>query len=363
MKAVKFLACLALIGLAVCLGAGIWFNHAYNGVRALPEGKVMLVTPGSSVSRIARELHADGIITSPLAFKIGARYQQIIAPERAALKAGEYALPAAASTHDILRILRVGDTLQRRITIPEGLMAVEIVELLKAADGLEGEIINIPAEGSLLPETYHYTRGTQRADLIARMEKSMQATLDMLWETRAADLPFDTKEEAVTLAAIVEKETALAAERPRVAGVFINRLRKGMKLQTDPTVIYALTEGKQRLGRALLRRDLEVDSPYNTYKYAGLPPGPIANPGRASLAAVLNPEAHEDLFFVADGTGGHAFAPTLQLHNRNVVKWRRHQQKARANAAAAAKAAEQTGNLANDEILEAAEDAENDAAE
>lgn len=326
MKAVKFLGCCALAGVLVLLGVVIWFDRALHTVRVLPENTLMFVEPGSSVAKIARDLEAQGFVDSAFVFEIGARYMQLRYPERGGLKAGEYQMPVTAAPRDVLRILQMGKTFQRRITIPEGLMAVEIVALINAADGMNGEITDIPAEGSLLPETYHYTRGTKRADIIARMEKSMQAALSELWEKRAEGLPVTTPQDAVILASVVEKETAIAAERPRVAGVFVNRLRLGMKLQTDPTVIYAITEGKTRLGRPLLRRDLEeVDSPYNTYKYAGLPPGPIANPGYQSLAAALNPEVHDYIYFVADGTGGHAFGKTLQEHNRNVQRWRQIQ--------------------------------------
>lgn len=351
MKIAKILGYITATGLAVCLGAGLWFNHAYNGMRAMPDSKAMMITPGSPVNKIAAELHEQGIIGSPIAFKIGARYHQILHPERSALKAGEYALPAAASTRDILRILRAGDTLQRRITIPEGLMAIEIVELINRAEGLTGEIIDIPAEGSLLPETYHYTRGSDRNELIARLQKSMETSIQQLWEKRAENLPFSTIEEAVTLASIVEKETAIAAERPRVAGVFVNRLRKDMKLQTDPTVIYALTEGKTRLNRPLTRADLlRTKSPYNTYYVKGLPPGPIANPGYASLSATLNPEENDYFYFVADGTGGHTFAATHIQHVRNVQQWRKFQ-RAQKNAPAASPA-EDEGGVQDEELLD-----------
>lgn len=323
MRAVKFLSFCAAAGLLVLLAATLWFDRAFHAVRVLPENTLMFVEPGSSVAKIARDLEAQGFIGDAFVFEIGARYMQMRYPARGGLKAGEYLMPVAASARDVLRILQMGKTHQRRITIPEGLMAVEIVALVNSADGMAGEITETPPEGSLLPETYHYTRGTKRADIISRMQKSMQAALAELWEKRAEGLPVATPEEAVILASVVEKETAIAAERPRVAGVFVNRLRIGMKLQTDPTVIYAITEGKTRLGRALLRRDLEeVDSPYNTYRYAGLPPGPIANPGYQSLAAALNPETHDYIYFVADGTGGHAFAATLAEHNRNVQRWR-----------------------------------------
>ncbi|MFN7113873.1 MAG: endolytic transglycosylase MltG [Alphaproteobacteria bacterium] len=326
MKAVKFLGFCALAGLLVLISAAVWFDRAFHTVHVLPENTMMFVEPGSPVAKIARDLETQGFVKSALVFEIGARYIQLRYPDRGGLKAGEYQMPVTAAPRDILRILQMGKTFQRRITIPEGLMAVEIIALINAADAMTGEITDIPPEGSLLPETYHYTRGTKRSDMVSRMQRSMTAALAELWEKRAEGLPLATPQEAIIFASIVEKETAIAAERPRVAGVFVNRLRLGMKLQTDPTVIYAITEGKTRLGRPLLRRDLEeVDSPYNTYKYAGLPPGPIANPGYQSIAAALNPETHDYIFFVADGTGGHAFGKTLQEHNRNVQRWRQIQ--------------------------------------
>ena len=195
--------------------------------------------------------------------------------------------------------------------------------MLAATPALAGEMAPVPAEGSLLPETYHYGRGDRRAALIARMAAAMDETLAELWQGRAEGLPFDSPPAAMVLASIVEKETGLAAERRHVAGVFVNRLRRGMRLQSDPTVIYGLTGGAGPLGRPLTRADLETDHPYNTYRIDGLPPHPIANPGREAIAAVLDPLPTGDLYFVADGSGGHVFAPTLDEHNRNVANWRR----------------------------------------
>lgn len=216
-----------------------------------------------------------------------------------------------------------GDTVVRKVTVPEGLTSTEIVALINEAEGLSGEIESVPPEGSLLPETFHFTYGDPRNALIERMQADMKRLLDGLWEGRAEDLPISTPEEAVILASIIEKETAVAGERPQVASVFVNRLNRGMPLQSDPTVVYALTDGEGPLGRPLTRQDWKVDSPYNTYANSGLPPGPIANPGRESLEAALQPAETEFLYFVADGSGGHAFAKTLAEHNRNVAKWRR----------------------------------------
>jgi len=222
-----------------------------------------------------------------------------------------------------LRIVVSGQTVTRTLTIPEGLTSREIVARLRQAPGLTGEIAEVPDEGDLLPETYHYERGDSRSELMARMREAMDRTLDALWPERAEDLPFDSRLEAVTLASIVEKETAVPDERALVAGVFVNRLARGMRLQSDPTVRYALTEGEAELGRPLTRADWRIDHPYNTYQNAGLPPGPIANPGRDALEAALNPADTDYLYFVADGSGGHAFAKTLREHNRNVAEWRK----------------------------------------
>jgi len=312
---------LCFAGLLVLACGWVWLDYSLNRVMPIPNGTLVYVQPNSSVNKIADRLYQDNVIFDPLMFKIGAR----LARAKGTLKAGEYLLPATLSTAEMIHILQSGKTHQRRVTIPEGLMAVEIIALINATDGLEGEITTIPDEGSLLPETYHFSKGMDRADLLSRMKKGLEATLDDLWPTRAADLPVKTKEEAIILASVVEKETGIAAERARVAGVFVNRLRMGMPLQSDPTVIYAITLGKEKLARPLYRKDLNIDSPYNTYQVRGLPPGPIANPGRDSLAAVLNPEEHDYLYFVADGTGGHAFGKTLEEHSRNVANWRKFQ--------------------------------------
>lgn len=282
------------------------------------------VSRGMSMGEIAYELERQGGISNRYIFIAGTR----VLGQQGDLQAGDYALEPAMSMNDILTMISEGKVIARRVTIPEGLTSFEIVRTLKSTDDLEGEVTDIPVEGSLLPDTYNYSRGETRSAVIARMQEAMTEALDTLWGQRVADLPFNTKKDAVILASIVEKETGHPEERARVAGVFINRLRINMPLQTDPTVIYALTEGRHKndgrgpLGRRLLRKDLQYDSPYNTYLYPGLPPGPIANPGRDSLAATLNPESHNYLYFVADGTGGHVFAKTLAEHNRNVARWR-----------------------------------------
>lgn len=316
-----FLSAAVIGGVAVL----VWGYGAYQKPVPLQKPVLHIVQKGHGLNKIAERLAAENIITEPFVFRLAARLQQ----KEMALHAGEYEFTPAMSMADVLDKIARGDVYQRQVTFAEGLTSWQIVQLLNKAEGLTGTIKKIPPEGSLLPETYNYTYGESRQDKITRMQKAMREKVSRLWQERAENLPLLSPREAVILASIVEKETGVASERRRVAGVFINRLRKGMKLQTDPTVIYALTKGKIEdngkgpLGRRLLSKDLQYDSPYNTYKYAGLPPGPIANPGAGSLAAVLNPEPHGFYYFVADGTGGHKFARTLEEHNRNVRQWRR----------------------------------------
>jgi UPF0755 protein len=304
------------------VGAGLlysWGHQRFTGPGPLDDRKVVLIERGSGLQAIARQLTQEGVIRSPLLFRAGAR----VTGQATQLKAGEYEFPAEVSPQQALQIVVSGKTVARSLTIPEGLTSHEVVARIREAPALEGKIDHVPDEGTLLPETYHYQRGDSRAELLRRMQDSMDRALAELWPQRADDLPYDTKAAAVTLASIVEKETAVPDERALVAGVFVNRLERGMRLQSDPTVSYALTDGEEELGRALTRADWRVEHPYNTYRISGLPPGPIANPGRAALEAAMNPADTDYLYFVADGTGGHAFAKTLREHNRNVADWRK----------------------------------------
>jgi UPF0755 protein len=241
------------------------------------------------------------------------------------LRAGEFRFPAGVSMEGAVEVLVKGEVVSYAITLPEGLTSVEIVDLIKADPVLVGEVEAVPPEGTLLPETYHFVRGDSRQDLLDRMAGAMNTLLAELWRDRQDGLPLDSPEEAVILASVVQKETGLADELPLVASVFVNRLERPMRLQSDPTVIYAITRGETPLGRPLTRADLEIEDPFNTYVSDGLPPGPIANPGRAALAATLDPPETDFYYFVADGSGGHAFARTLAEHNANVAKWRRIQ--------------------------------------
>ncbi len=316
----------------VVIGAvvfGLWAKEEFKRPATHDAAIEVIIPPGSSVGAIVEILQDSGALEdtfhAPLLFVYGGRLTE----QATKLKAGEYEIPAHASIKDILDLLESGKVIQRQITIREGLTNWEIKNILLAHEGLEkGDAFKMHAEGVYLPETYSYQKGDSAFDIMERMHVALKSTLDQAWENRVEGLPFKTKEEALVLASIIEKETAVPSERRDVAGVFINRLRKGMLLQTDPTVIYALTmgehenEGQGPLGRRLLRKDLSYDSPYNTYLYAGLPPGPICNPGKASIEAALNPATHKYIYFVADGTGGHAFAKTLAEHNRNVAKWR-----------------------------------------
>ncbi len=300
--------------------AGLWwFNGEFHGAGPLTEESVVLIPSGTGVGDIARRLHQAGAIDNVLFFKLGAK----LYGGGRSLKAGEYSVAARVSARHVLEQLIEGRVVVRRVTVPEGLMSADVVALIEGADGLVGTIEETPGEGALLPETYHFSLGDERAEIIARMVQAMDETIAELWPDRAGELPFDTPAEALVLASVVEKETSVADERAHVAGVFINRLRRGMRLQSDPTVIYGLTVENGPLERRLARDDLDHDSPYNTYVIDGLPPAPIANPGRGSIAAVLHPMETKDLYFVADGTGGHAFAATLDAHNRNVAKWRK----------------------------------------
>ncbi len=318
---------IAIIVLAAVLLTG-WMVYAIRSTAApgpLPETKIVLVERGTGVSGIGDLLAHENVISSSLIFKILNKIQ----PDTRPLKAGEYEFTPQISMRNALEMMRAGNTYDRKVTFPEGVTSWQIVETLKTLTDMSGDLSEIPPEGTLLPETYHYIKNEDRAGLIDKMKDAMDKALEESWATRAPDLPFKTREEALTLASIVEKETGVATERPKIAGVFINRLKKGIPLQTDPTVIYAMTkgqietEGQGPIGRRLLTADLQYDSPYNTYLYPGLPPGPIANPGKAAIEAVMHPEVHDYLYFVADGTGGHVFARTLAEHNANVANWRK----------------------------------------
>jgi UPF0755 protein len=282
---------------------------------------------GEGVLAIGRDLARARVVSSGFVFALAAE----ITGSAPRLKAGEYAFAPKTSLFEVLHMLRQGLVVRHFVTLPEGLSSRAAADILTQSDVLTGPA-PIAAEGALLPETYEVSRGESRAAVIERMERDRNALLAKLWTTRAPGLPYRRPEDAVILASVIEKETALAAERPLVAGVFVNRLERGMRLESDPTVIYALTGGAP-LGHGLTRSELAAPSPYNTYRVAGLPPTPINNPGRAALVAALAPTRTDDLYFVANGAGGHAFSPTLAQHTQNVAHWRRveHRASPRAN--------------------------------
>lgn len=327
MKSNIFLFLVSLLFLSFVMIAGLmsYGYFLYQKPGPLEAEKPVVIERGSGVRQIAGILENEQVIESALIFKIAAR----LTKKHTMLKAGEYVFAPETTLKDALNAIAEGKTRKRKFTIPEGLTSYQIVQTLNDIETLEGDIADIPVEGCLLPETYFFALRDSRAEKVERMQDAMRDVLEEAWQNRAENLPLKTKKEALVLASIIEKETGVGGERRKVAGVFINRLRKGMPLQSDPTVIYALTKGKVEdegygpLGRRLLRKDLKIDSPYNTYRYPGLPPGPIANPGKASIEAALNPAEHDYFYFVADGTGGHAFGRTLAEHNRNVAKWRR----------------------------------------
>ena len=284
------------------------------------------VGKGQGLSVISSRLQKDGIISNRRIFALHA----VASKSAKKLKAGKYAIPQAASMQDVLNILVKGKAIFYQVTLPEGWTSEQVVNALKAHPQLAGSIEAIPPEGSLMPDTFQFSEGANRRELLATMAAAQEKYLQKLWPSRQKNLPLKTPEEALILASIVEKETGRSSERKRVAGVFVNRLRKGMKLQSDPTIIYGLVGGKGKLGHPLRRSEMAKKTGYNTYQINGLPPTPIANPGRKAIEAVLNPADTKDLYFVADGTGGHAFAPTIKGHNNNVRKWRKIEAKRRA---------------------------------
>jgi len=354
-------------------GLLIWGQRQYTAPGPLAEPICLRVETGSTMGRVSRTLEDEGAISYPTIFRLGAKYTE----RSGLLKAGSFLVQPGASMEEIVDTVtrggrstcgtelnfRIGvvnaevqlreldpatsryvevlafdpageeapagysekraePDLRFRVTLAEGVTSWQVVEELKAADFLEGEITELPAEGSLAPDSYEVSEGASRAELIAEMQARQTAIMEDLWPRRADGLPIETPEEALILASIVEKETGVPEERRVVASVFVNRREQGIRLQTDPTVIYGLTEGREPLGRGIRQSELRRETPWNTYVIDGLPPTPIANPGRASIAAALDPDDTDYLFFVADGTGGHAFARTLAEHNENVARWR-----------------------------------------
>jgi UPF0755 protein len=301
-------------------GAAWWEERYFAQGGPSPSPQTLIIAPGSGLNAIAGALARAGVVDNALLFRLGVFRRG----HGAQLKAGEYAFPAHASESQIMDMLIAHRVVKHRITIAEGLTSDAAVALVKADPVLTGDVPVVP-EGSLLPETYIFERGTTRAEMLQRMHQAQDKLLMQLWPKRKEGLPFMTPEDALKLASIVEKETGIATERPHVAAVFLNRVSRGMKLESDPTIIYGLTRGVP-LGHALRQSELAMPNPYSTYQIEGLPPTPICNPGRDAIAAVLNPAGSDDLYFVADGSGGHVFARTMAEHLKNVARWRKVQQ-------------------------------------
>jgi len=311
---------IVLFVLAVALGVGAERIERFLRDRPGPlkEVTTVVIERHRSTESIARQLESAGVVPHWWLFELTLQLFDRGAP----IQAGEYAFSTGESLQQVLEQMRQGRTVVHRLTVPEGLSVAEIVALISSEPALSGPVGSVPPEGSLMPDTYNFSLADSRAEMVTRMHRAMEKALREAWEQRAPGLTLASPEAALALASIVEKETGVPDERPKVAAVFLNRLSRGMKLQSDPTVIYALTAGKAPLGRALDHADLAVDSPFNSYRHDGLPPTPIACPGRSALRAVLHPDEDDLLYFVADGTGRHVFAETLDDHNRNVARLR-----------------------------------------
>lgn len=315
----KLLRNLAVIILVIGLLSYGQIKKRVVGDGPLQSDSTAVIAKGAYLSEITSDLYERGIIADRLIFRLWLKFNRLDTK----IKAGEYLFAPKISMQQVIEKITSGDVLYHKITLPEGWTVGQILYALSMNDNLSDELDYFPEEGSLLPETYAFQRGESRNAFVKNAEQAMQQVLTEVWNGRADNLPYKNMNEMLVMASIIEKETSVASERPQVASVFVNRLRKGMRLQTDPTVIYALTEGREELKRSLSRKDLEIDSPYNTYKYAGLPPKPICNPGKEALYAAAHPDDTPFLYFVADGFGGHNFAKTLQEHNDNVAAWKR----------------------------------------
>lgn len=351
LEALNGLLSLVLIGLLIVAGAAVYGIAIFNADGPTTEDRSFVVESGNVLPTVAQRLEEQGFIANADVFNYGARLMR----RGGDLRAGEFNIAAGSSMSDILRELTEGRAIQHQVVVPEGFTSWQVVERVNADPDLTGSIDALPPEGSLLPGAYAYQRGDTRQSIIDKMTAAMEAAVAEAWENRNPDIPISSPEELVILASIVERETGLAAEREVVAGVFANRLRIGMRLQSDPTIIYGITLGQGSLGRGLRRSEIEQVTAYNTYQIDGLPPGPIANPGVESLRAVANPQEHDYLYFVAKGalpSDGHVFAQSYTEHQRNVAAYREIERQA-AQAAAEAEAQAAMDELAEEEAEEA----------
>jgi UPF0755 protein len=321
-------------------GLTLLIGHLYSRPGPLTVTQTVVIPKGASSNEIADDLEREGVVSSRLAFMANYYVQSRMRPKEVMLKHGEYLFKPNVSIRDVIEILSEGKSVLYKVTIPEGLTSQQIVERLKSEENLNGDVTQIPAEGSILPETYSIEKGMERQELLERMQLKQKQVLDGAWERRQQGLPFETPEQAVVMASIIEKETGRADERDRIAGVFVNRLKKGMPLQSDPTILYGIYGGGVQWGKPILQSEKDAKNTHNTYQIKGLPPTPICNPGRPALEAALNPAQHNDIFFVADGAGGHIFTATLKDHNAAVTNWRKVEKDMRARQAAAKDAPE-----------------------
>lgn len=336
-----FLNAILTLAFVLLLGAAGLFYVAkteFDRPGPLDHDTVVVIPKGERLTAIAERLEREGVISNRIFFEASVR---LYFRAESKLKAGEYAVKKNASIRGVLDTLISGKASFATISVPEGFTSQQVVDRLGANPDLTGEIAEIPAEGTLLPDTYRFAHGVSRDDMIKRMQSEQRKFVDKVWEERSMDSPIKSKEELIILASIVEKETGKADERPRVAAVFLNRLKSRMRLQSDPTFMYGITMGKGPLGHSPTRAERDTPTPYNTYTIPGLPPGPIANPGRAAIEAVVRPAKTGNLYFVADGTGGHAFADTNAEHNANVAKWREIEARMHAEQEAKEREAEQ----------------------
>jgi len=310
----------AVLVVLAAIAGGAWFWEQQNWQAAGPSiaYKIVMVKPGDHVATISENLQKNGVIANANLFRIGLRLRN----QQTGLKAGEYGFPARVSMADVTAILIAGKSIEHKLTAAEGLTSQMIYDIVKKDPVLVGDAGAVPQEGTLLPETYLFTRGMTRVQMLSKMREAQKKLIAAQWPARIGNLPIKTPQEAIILASIVEKETGIPEERRHIAAVFENRLRLGMKLQSDPTIIYGITKGYP-IGRRIRQSEIDAQTPYNTYAIPGLPVGPICNPGKDAILAVLNPEGSDDLFFVANGTGGHVFAATMAEHEKNVANWRK----------------------------------------
>jgi peptidoglycan lytic transglycosylase G len=330
---------LLLLGMLLAAVLAVMVHSQINAPGPLAQSKVLVVPKGESSHQIADRLERDGFVSDRRLFIAGYLLSRVSGwvdrSRPVQLKAGEFLIPQAASVRQIIDIVAEGRTITYKVTVPEGLTSEQIVERLKADTNLSGTVAEVPAEGSLLPETFIVQRGATRQSIVEKMHSESRKLAEKLWAQRKKDLPYKTWDEAVVLASIVEKETGRNDERDRVAAVFVNRLKQKIRLHSDPTILYGISGGKTVWNRPILRSEIAQKTSHNTYQIDGLPPTPICNPGKAAIEATLNPADTKDLYFVADGSGGHVFAETLKEHNANVQKWRAVEKEMKAKAGSA----------------------------